>query len=295
MMMKQGIANVDLLITDLDMPRMQGDELARWFVQENPLARVPGNSNRLGSGRVRRFPLSQPRGRCQSPAMEETPPGDAPRVAARPLPAAKPAVHRSLRGRVQEWLGEIVIVFVGVYAAFLLNAWQTQRQDRSNHLLILQSLDEEVSDSIKNLASEIAYNQNALELFQRQLAAGEMPALHTMTFATDYDPADDVALSQAGADHLLKFKTVQALKQSSSTERTGFMLLRDHQQLSYELIAPRLDDPKETFYDPQTRRLKPMFAWYLTAMQDANKFLQDSLAADQTLLTQVRGERAELR
>ena len=40
MMMEQGITNVDLLITDLDMPRLQGDELARWFIRENPEARV---------------------------------------------------------------------------------------------------------------------------------------------------------------------------------------------------------------------------------------------------------------
>ena len=40
MMVEKGIMNVDLLITDLDMPRLRGDELARWFVQENPAARV---------------------------------------------------------------------------------------------------------------------------------------------------------------------------------------------------------------------------------------------------------------
>ena len=237
--------------------------------------------------------------------MEGTSAGDehkataGPASPARTLPILPPAAprpeHRPLRGRVLEWLGEIVIVFIGVYAAFLLNAWQAQRLDRSNHLLILQALDEEVTDSVKNLRAQAANNQQALERFQRQLAAGEMPALHTMSFATDYDPADDVALSQAGADHLLKFKTVEALKKLSSTQRTGFMLLRDHQQLSYELIAPRLDDPKETFYDPQTRQLKPMFAWYLTAQQDVYKFLQDSLAADEALLAQVRAERAELR
>ena len=38
--MEKGVTNVDLLITDLNMPRMQGDELARWFMQENSEARV---------------------------------------------------------------------------------------------------------------------------------------------------------------------------------------------------------------------------------------------------------------
>ena len=202
--------------------------------------------------------------------------------------------HRSLRARALEWLGEIVIVFVGVYSAFLLNAWQAQRLDHANHLLILQSLDTEVSESVENLKEEDALSRESLDQFKEQLWAGEMPALHLMMFSTDYDPADDVALSQAGADHLLDFKTVQALKKMSSVSRQGFMLLRNRQQLSYELIAPRLDDPKETFYDPQTKQLKPMFTWYLTAQQEVDKFLRDSLATSEELLAQVRTERTAL-
>ena len=226
-------------------------------------------------------------------------PASGTRVPEPPTPAGlHPAMrleHRSLRGRVLEWLGEIVIVFVGVYAAFLLNAWQAQRQDRSNHLLILQSLDVELTDTVENLKQGAVSSRKSLDAFQRQVSAGEMPALHLLMYATDYDPADDVALSQAGADHLLNFKTVEAIKKVSSVARQGFMLLRGRQQLSYELIAPRLDDPRETFYDPQTRQLKPMFAWYLAAQQETSKFIEDSLVVNQELLARVRAERAALR
>ena len=241
--------------------------------------------------------------------MNETAPEDENAVAADPVSGTRvpdlptsaglhPATrleHRSLRGRALEWLGEVVIVFVGVYAAFLLNAWQAQRQDRSNHLLILQSLDVEITDAVENLKQGAVSSRKSLDDFQRQLSAGEMPALHLLLYSTDYDPADDVALSQAGADHLLNFKTVEAIKKVSSVARQGFMSLRSRQQLSYELVAPRLDDPKETFYDPQTRQLKPMFAWYLAALKETDGFLQDSLAASEALLVQVRAERAALR
>ena len=160
----------------------------------------------------------------------------------RQTPVGPPSVvrleRRPWRERVLEWLGEIVIVFVGVYAAFLLNAWQAQRLDRSHHLQILQSLDEQLSESVRQAREVVTRNQKTFDEFQRALAAGEMPKPHLIAFSTDYDPADDVALSQAGADHLLNFKTVEALKQASSVERQGLMMLRNNQQLSYELIAP---------------------------------------------------------
>lgn len=40
MIQEHGLASVDLLITDLNMPRMGGGELIRWLLQENPRARV---------------------------------------------------------------------------------------------------------------------------------------------------------------------------------------------------------------------------------------------------------------
>jgi hypothetical protein len=43
------------------------------------------------------------------------------------------------------------------------------------------------------------------------------------------------------------------------------------------------------------RQLTPMFAWYLTAKQEANTFAHDYLTASEALLAQVRTERAGLR
>jgi hypothetical protein len=210
-------------------------------------------------------------------------------------PPAPPTSFGLWRGRVLEWLGEIVIVFVGVYAAFLLNAWQLERQDRSRHLEILRALDEQETEAVASCKEGIVLAQKHMDKFEHEVAAGEMPALHLLEFSTDYDPADDVALAQAGADHLLNVYTLQALKKVISVQRTGFMTLRDRQQQALELVGPRLNDPKETYYDPQTKELKPMFTWYLKALQEIDQFMRDSLTADEALLTQVRAERAELR
>ena len=38
--------------------------------------------------------------------------------------------RRRLAGHTARWLGEAVVVFAGVYAAFVLNRWQVQQQDQ---------------------------------------------------------------------------------------------------------------------------------------------------------------------
>ncbi len=229
----------------------------------------------------------------RSQAVEATPPTKENRAAAGP--AAPRPFLRPLRGRMLEWLADIVIVFVGVSAAFVLNAWQTQRQDRVTRLQIPQSLDEDTAEAVGNIRAGIVATRAHQDEWRWQLAAGEIPALHLLSFSTDYDPTDDMMLSQAGAGRLLDFQMVRTLKKASSVQRLGFMTLRRYQQLSYELIAPRLDDPKEIFYDPQTRKLKPMFAWYQDSPTDTVQFMQDSLAANEALLAQVRAERVARR
>ena len=122
-----------------------------------------------------------------------------------------------------------------------------------------------------------------------------MPELRVKPFATDYDPADDVILSETGAERLLDYKTLRALRKVSSIDRSGTMLLRNRQELSYELIAPLVGAPKETFYDPQTRQLRTKFAWYEEDERRINQFMQDDLRAHEDLLAQIRAELASLR
>lgn len=196
--------------------------------------------------------------------------------------------------RTLEWLGEMLVVFVGVYAAFLLNHWQTERTERAIHLQILQSVEEELIESVVNLRAQAATTRSRVEELTRHLAAGEMPELRLSQFATSYDPADDVALAQAGANHLLGPKTLHALKTATGLERQVLMLLRNRQQLANELIAPHLGEPKDTFYDPETKQLRVRYAWYLTSIEEIARFTGECLAANEDLLTEVRAERNTL-
>ncbi|HEX5492350.1 MAG TPA: hypothetical protein VFX07_13895, partial [Candidatus Udaeobacter sp.] len=57
---------------------------------------------------------------------------------------------RSLLSRVVRWMAELILVFVGVYAAFWLNNYQQHQQDAERHDQILAALEEQLQEGIKS-------------------------------------------------------------------------------------------------------------------------------------------------
>ena len=71
--------------------------------------------------------------------------------------------------------GELVIVFVGVYAAFLLNRFDTDRRDAKRRAQILEAFEREVSTSVEELKGDVAQAGAVFSDFDRRLAAGKCP------------------------------------------------------------------------------------------------------------------------
>ena len=120
---------------------------------------------------------------------------------------------RSLLSRIGRWTAELVLVFVGVYAAFWLNNYQQHRQDAERRDQILASLEQQLREGIEsgkiNRAKE--QEQKAAE-FRRALDAGEMPPLQPFVFITDYSPSDWATMLQSGGVQLLDVQTLMAVR-----------------------------------------------------------------------------------
>ena len=77
--------------------------------------------------------------------------------------------------RIAEWMVDLVIVFVGVYAAFVLNAYQSRREQSDRREQLLTWLDDYCGESAANLENERTLIDEALTDFNRRLNNGEMP------------------------------------------------------------------------------------------------------------------------
>jgi hypothetical protein len=198
---------------------------------------------------------------------------------------------RSLLSRIGRWTAELILVFVGVYAAFWLNNFQQGQQDAQRRDQILASLEQELRRGIESGKIESAKQEAEAAEFRRALEAGEMPPLRAFVFTTDYSPGDIATLLQSGGVQLLDVKTLMALRELESVIRWGISDMTRYQKLSDELIVPNLDQDISFFYDPVTKKLRKQFEIYPEALEARVSFAHELERTHTALLKQIQAER----
>jgi hypothetical protein len=194
--------------------------------------------------------------------------------------------------RAGRWVAELVLIFVGVYAAFWLNSYQQHQQDAERRDQILAFIEQTLTEGIESSKTNRAKEQEpeAAE-FRRALDAGEMPPLRPFVFITDYSPSDLATMLQSGGVQLLDVQTLRTLRSDESVIRWGLARMARYQKLSDELIVPNLDQDISFFYDPATRKLRKQFEIYPKALEARVDFAHELERTHTELLKQIQAER----
>jgi hypothetical protein len=199
---------------------------------------------------------------------------------------------RSSFARFGRWVAELVLVFVGVYAAFWLNSYQQRRQDAERRDQILAFIEQTLSKGIESSKINRAREQEPEEAeFRRALDAGEMPLVHPFVFITDYSPSDFATMLQSGGVQLLDVQTLIALRSDESVIRWGLQRMARYQKLSDDLIVPNLGQDISFFYDPATKKLRKQFEIYPEALKERVDFAHELERTHTELLKQIQAER----
>ena len=201
------------------------------------------------------------------------------------------APRKSVLSRLGHWSGELLLIFLGAYAAFWLTNYQQHRADVHRHDQLLAWLEQRMQDGLENTKADAVRADHKVTEFRRALNAGEMPPLSPFSFTTDYSASDTSSLLQSGGYEVLDIKTLMALHELESTIRWGLDRMAHYQKLSDELIWPNLDQDISFFYDPATKQLRKRFAGYPEVLADTAKFFHDLEKAKRELLTQIQAER----
>jgi hypothetical protein len=199
--------------------------------------------------------------------------------------------RKTFSARLVRWPAELVLIFIGVYAAFWLNNYQQQQQEAKRRDQILASLERTLREGIESGKINAAKEEEQAAEFQRALDADEMPPLHPFVFTTDYSPGDFATLLQSGGIELLDVETLTALRNDESVIRWGLSRMAHYQKLSDELIVPNLDQEISFFYDPTTRKLRRRFEMYPEALQARVQFAHDLDRTHTELHKRIQAER----
>jgi len=195
---------------------------------------------------------------------------------------------------VLDRLTELVIVFISVYAAFLLNAYQIRQEENQRRTQLLAYLEHQTSGSAARLRETAANYDRLMNRFLDRLAKGEMPPVDPLNWASSYNENDTGWVLQAGGLELLDIQTIARLREVDAVARTGLASLAHYEKLSDELIAPHLAD-QSYFYDPATKKLRPEFAFYSATWRDGSRFLHALSEARDHLAAQLRAEQTRRR
>lgn len=170
--------------------------------------------------------------------------------------------------RIAEWMIDLMIVFVGVYAAFLLNAYESHREQSGRRAQLLTWLDDFCGESAANLENEQTLIEEALTDFNRRLNNGEMPELAYININSSYDSTFSLSFFQAGAGDLLDVSTLRQLRAVDKDSKLAAEDIKHFQELTTSVLVPQLNHERTFFYDPSSRKLLPQYAWYPLAFQD---------------------------
>jgi hypothetical protein len=201
---------------------------------------------------------------------------------------------RSRFARFGRWVAELVLVFVGVYAAFWLSNYQQHRQDAERRDRILAYIEQTLSEGIESSKANRAKEQEpkAAE-FRHALDAGEMPPVRPFVFISDYSPSDLATMLQSGGVQLFDVQTLRALRNDESVIRWGLARMARYQKLSDELIVPNLDRDISFFYDQATKKLRKQFEIYPKALEARVNFAHELERTHTELLERIQAERQQ--
>lgn len=172
-------------------------------------------------------------------------------------------MHSNWKRKAGALLLELLVVFVGVYAAFALNSYREAVRDRERKAVILESmqymnaaLQKEVGAMDSTLALRLGALEDAIE-------AGERPPLRPIEIGGGYQGGLWEAMLQAGGLDVLSVELILAVESFNTYLRYSQAQLDRLAERNTELLIPNLDRGPDAFYDPETGALRPSYTWVL--------------------------------
>jgi hypothetical protein len=190
---------------------------------------------------------------------------------------------------------ELLVVFIGAYAAFGLSQYQARREAVDRRHQLQEALVREIKDLTSNTRRVAQQLPIELAQFDSAARAGRRPALQPWIEPVRVQTHMWEATLQSGALDLFDIPTVYRLSQFYNELNAGFEQLAQLRSLSESVLIPNLERGSSEFYEQDGRSLRPKYRWYrdglgrlaglAASITELGDSLTNQLTSDQTRAT----------
>jgi hypothetical protein len=174
---------------------------------------------------------------------------------------------RRTKRRLSQLALELIVVFVGVYAASARSDYEEKRDAAKRQRQLQSALVREIRDITSNTRRVAEVLPRQLAQFDSAVASGKRPPLEPWIEAVRVQTHMWNATLQSGALDLFDVPTVYALSDFYNELNAGFEQLAQLRELSQSVLIPNLDKGPDEFFDADSGRLRSKYYWYRSGLQ----------------------------
>jgi hypothetical protein len=181
---------------------------------------------------------------------------------------------------------EIVIGFIGVYAAFALDAYKERRDMIDRRHQIKRALIAEIRPIVQTAGNNIAGYERALAEFDSSVKAGS-PAPQPFIESVGLNDQVWEATKQAGGLNLIDVPTFVALSQFFNMNSNMLAQYAQLREFSIAEILPRQSGRPRAFLEPGTTNERASFLVYRRALRRLANMSRSLRSGGDTLLVRL--------
>ncbi|MCB2212830.1 hypothetical protein KQI52_12030 [bacterium] len=205
----------------------------------------------------------------------------------------KRTTGRPVRNTFGYFIVELLIVFVGVFAAFQLSQFQQQRVEDRRRDQLVDALLREIETVLINTGRAADSLPLMIEELETAIDAGQRPPLTPLLEAVRVRTHMwEIAIRGGGLD-VLDVDTMYRLSRFYSSLDEGLEQIDQLRTLSETVLVPNLGKPDGEFYLPDGQ-LQPRYQWYLYGMKNLQRVAADITGRGNALVTSLRETYPEL-
>lgn len=163
---------------------------------------------------------------------------------------------------------ELLVVFVGVWGAFLVEGWREDRQREERERQIYGALMREISEFGANSCSFAREIRRTDSIFTARMGEGDPLRPIPMIMPLDVTPHMWNATLQAGGLEILDVRTMYDVSSFYNNLAIAFAELEALGAFSRDVLIPNVDRPLSEFYDPETHRPRPRYEAYFQSVNN---------------------------